>query len=379
MEIHMKKSIVALAVLGAFSGAALAQSSVTLYGIVDVGYQWLESPTVVGTGTAARVQQESVSAINGGYQFGNRWGLRGSEDLGGGLKAIFTLENGFNIDSGTLAQGGRLFGRQAWAGLSGNWGDVVAGRVATFASGTGSWDMFGRVDPFGTGFGINSMGSTFISSNSVRVDNSVLYRSPRIAGFQGGIGYSTRIDGNETAPSDTNQKLFFSAANFEYGPFFAAVTYDALDNTAGRPDQKNFQIGGTFDIGPIRLHAGYADQSDITVVSGFNAGGTTLIQLPAGVPAFDAQSYLLGVTWKVGAFAFMGSYQAFNADGQNVGVGANLVNFDPDYNVWGVAATYTLSRRTNLYAGYGARNADGTLLDNAFNQKQLALGIAHRF
>ena len=84
----MRKGIVALAVMSAFSGAALAQSSVTLYGIVDIGYQWNEAPTNVGTTAAPRIVQESYSAINGGHQSGNRWGLRGSEDLGGGWKAL---------------------------------------------------------------------------------------------------------------------------------------------------------------------------------------------------------------------------------------------------------------------------------------------------
>ncbi len=150
----MKKSLIALAVVGAFSGAAVAQSNVTMYGILDVNYMWQQGPTNVGTTAAPSVQQESVNAINGGHQSGNRWGVRGTEALGGGLSAIFALEAGFNIDSGTSGQGGRLFGRQAYAGLSGGWGSVVAGRLATFSSGTGDFDMIGRVDPFLTGFGL---------------------------------------------------------------------------------------------------------------------------------------------------------------------------------------------------------------------------------
>ena len=133
----MKKSLIALALIGAFSSAAVAQSNVTMYGILDVNYMWQQGPTNVGTTAAPRIQQESVNAINGGHQSGNRWGVRGTEALGGGLNAIFALEAGFNIDSGTSAQGGRLFGRQAYAGLSGGWGAVVAGRLATFSSGTG--------------------------------------------------------------------------------------------------------------------------------------------------------------------------------------------------------------------------------------------------
>ena len=98
----MKKSLIALALMGAFSSAAVAQSNVTLYGILDVNYMWQELPTVVGTGTATRIQQESVDGINSGHQSGSRWGLRGSEALGGGLSAIFTIEGGFDLDRGTM-------------------------------------------------------------------------------------------------------------------------------------------------------------------------------------------------------------------------------------------------------------------------------------
>ena len=371
----MKKTWVALAVAGAFvAGAAQAQSSVTLYGILDINYMWQEAPTNMGTTAAPRVEQESFSAINSGYQSGNRWGLRGSEDLGGGMKAIFTVESGFDLDRGTMGQGGRLFGRQAWAGISTNMGAVVAGRMATFSSGTGSFDMWGRVDPFLTGFGLASLGSTFISSNALRVDNAIAYQSPKWSGFQGGIGYTTRVDGAEVAPSDANVSAFISALNFEYGPFFAAVTYDVANGTGSNPDQKHLQIGGTFDLGPVRFHAAYADQSNISLIPNAQVGSGSFITIPAGF-YYDNSAYMAGITWKFGAFALMGSWQWSNADSKPI----NGVNFEPDYNVFGIGGTYNLSRRTNLYAGYASRNADGTLLDNTFNYKQLAIGMRHLF
>ena len=380
----MRKGIVALAVLSAFSGAALAQSSVTLYGIVDVGYQWNEAPTNVGTTAAPRISQESWNAINGGYQSGNRWGLRGSEGLGGGWNAIFTLESGFNIDTGTQGQssasasGGRLFGRQAYAGLSSGLGTLVAGRLATFSSGTGDFDMFGRVDPFSTGFGLASLGSTFISANALRVDNALAYRSPTFAGFQAGVGYSTRIDGAETAPQDTNISAFISGLSWELGPFYAVATYDQLNNIGSNPDQKHLQIGGVFTIGPFSINAAYADQSNISGVQAREVG--TFIPLPAGLSNYDATAWMLGGTATVGAFKFMASVQWSNGDGgTRLAPGGTPINFNPDYTVYGVGATYNLSRRTNLYAGYGSRNADGTLLDNTFNGKQLALGMRHLF
>ncbi len=378
----MKKTWVALAVAGAFvAGAAQAQSSVTLYGIVDVNYMWEERPTTIGTGAAARVVQESVSQINSGHQSGSRWGLRGSEDLGGGLKAIFTLEGGYNVDTGTLGQGGRLFGRQAWGGLSGGWGSVVAGRLATFSSGTGSFDMIGRIDPFLTGFGLASAGNTFYSMNALRLDNTVAYVSPKWGGFMGGVAYSTRVDGAETTPSGTNTTAFSLGANFEMGPFFVAATYDVAnqaDSTPQREDQKHFQIGGTFDLGNLRLHAGYADQSNIGAIASLTGGSGAFLSLPTGAQ-FDNSAWLLGVTYKMGPWTFMGSYQAADADSQIYTVGTTRVNYEPDYNVYGVGATYNFSRRTNVYASYAARDANGTLAGNQFNAKQLAIGMRHLF
>jgi predicted porin len=272
-----------------------------------------------------------------------------------------------------------LFGRQAWVGLQGNWGGVVAGRLATFSSGTGSFDMFGRVDPFLTGFGLASLGSTFISANALRIDNAIAYQSPKWAGFQAGVGYSTRVDGTELAPSGYNSSGFISALNWEAGPFFVSVTYDAVDGgdiiTGGsRPNQKHLQVGGTFDLGPVRLHAAYADQSNIGAVPNAQVGSGTFVTLPAGFD-YDNTAYMAGITWKFGAFALMGSWQWSNAKGQRIGG----VNVEPDYNVFGIGGTYNLSRRTNLYAGYASRNADGTLVDNTFNYKQLALGMRHLF
>ena len=376
----MKKTWVALAVAGAFvAGTAQAQSSVTLYGIVDVNYMWQEVPTNVGTTAAPRVVQESFSAINSGHQSGSRWGLRGSEDLGGGMKAIFTLEGGFGTDTGTLGQSsasapnGRLFGRQAWAGISTGMGAVVAGRLATFSSGTGSFDMFGRADPFLTGFGLASLGSTFISANALRVDNAVAYQSPKFAGFQGGIGYTTRTDGAEQVPSGLNTSAFISAVNWEAGPFWVSLTYDEA-NRDNAPKQKHIQLGATFDLGPVRLHGAYADQSNITAIPNSFGGNGQFVVLPAGFD-YDNNAYMLGLTWTVGAFKVFGSYQVSDADSRTV----NGVRFEPDYNIYGVGATYNLSRRTNLYASYAARDADGTLVGNNFNYKQLALGVRHLF
>jgi predicted porin len=123
----MKKSLIALAVLAA-SGAAMAQSSVTLYGVADayVGSQKANAVTVSGTRLVSTATRNSV--VESGGLSGSRWGLRGTEDLGNGMKANFVLESGFDISNGASQQGGALFGRQAFVGLGGGFGAVSLGR-----------------------------------------------------------------------------------------------------------------------------------------------------------------------------------------------------------------------------------------------------------
>ena len=109
----MKKTLIAFAALSAIAGMAQAQSTVTIYGLVDANLSSLKTNVVVGTGAAASVQSLRQTRIEGGGLNGNRWGIRVSEDLGGGMAAIANLESGFNIDTGASGQGGLLFGRRA--------------------------------------------------------------------------------------------------------------------------------------------------------------------------------------------------------------------------------------------------------------------------
>src|ERR1700754_2698414 len=144
----MKKTLLAAALLAGFAGVAQAETSVTLYGILDtgIGYQ-----SIRGRGID---DQSKIGMING-VQNGSRWGLRGTEDLGDGLRAVFTLESGFNSGDGVSAQSGRLFGRQATIGLASNsWGQLDFGRQTNIAS-----KFFGSIDPFAEGFGLANIGT----------------------------------------------------------------------------------------------------------------------------------------------------------------------------------------------------------------------------
>jgi predicted porin len=358
------------------SGGALAQSNVVLYGRVDVGVQWNEEYSST-TG-----QQENGWSIDSGYQSGSRFGLRDSEGLGGGLKAIFTVEAGFDTATGQSTQGGVFFGRQAWAGLEGGWGSVVLGRIPTPSSGTGSFDMWSIVDPFGAGFGINQSGSTFIAANALREDNAVLVVTPVLGGFKGAAGYSFNRGGAETAPQGSNSPAVTLAGSFGSGPFYAVVTYDVLGYpdpgsataNAGKPDEKLLQIGVTWDFKVVKLHGAYANQSNI---SGVRAGVS--IAPPTGVLAYDNQAWMLGATVPMFGGSLMASYQSADADSQTYATAAGLASFKPDYWVWGLGYQYPLSRRTNLYTGYGQVSADGTLNATQVDQKQFGMGIRHLF
>ncbi|XOT94945.1 porin, partial [Alcaligenes pakistanensis] len=132
------------------------------------------------------INSKRTGLING-IQSGNRWGLKGSEDLGDGLRAVFVLESGFNLGDGNSAQGGRLFGRQATLGLAGDsWGQLDFGRQTNITSKY----LSAIADPFGGGFDQANIGGAFTSANTVRYDNMVMYQTPNFSGFQFGVGYS---------------------------------------------------------------------------------------------------------------------------------------------------------------------------------------------
>lgn len=393
----MKIRLIAPGILCAIALPALAQSSVTLYGIVDVGVQWNESGVNTSTTTTPNWQQESAFSIDSGYQSGSRFGLRGAEALGGRWNAVFTLEGGFDASTGTSSQGGRLFGRQAWGGLQqANFGTFAFGRIATPSSGTGAFDLWSPVDPFSAGWGLATLGSTFIPTAGLREDNSIIWASPSWAGFKLAAQWSGNVDLAETAPQGTNTSAYNFGANWSWGPLFLAATYDVISYAdtgtpnrpgAGSPDQKMLQLGGTFDIKLMKFHLAWADQSSISTaisVSGIGNGLPSAI-VPTGIGNYDNTAWMAGVTVPLFGGNLRGSYQY--SDAKNVING--LAQFEPDYSVWGVGFDYPFSRRTNLYVGYAQREWDGSVTQSSglalpqasqiFDRAQFALGLRHLF
>jgi predicted porin len=343
----MKKSLLAFAVLGAFAGAASAQSNVTIYGIADVSVERVDNDAAAG----------AAVGLTSGNQSGSRIGFRGTEDLGGGLKANFVLENGFNIDNGTLGQNGRLFGRQSWVGLSGGFGAVKLGRQLTpifVAQDT--------VDPMGTGLtgGGSGMAAVF-NPYGLRMDNTANY-SFSAGAFSGEVAYGF----GETAGSTSANRQFGLGGSYVNGPITAVVAYHnaqdaaatAATGLAGLDDAKTLLLGGAFDFRVAKLHAAYGDNR-----GDFAVGGT----------AIRSRDYMLGVSAPIGVGSIVASY--IRHDERQVG------NADADY--WQLGYIHNLSKRTNLYTSYSIiKNDAGSALGSGVAGADINwfnVGIRHKF
>ncbi|PLC51659.1 porin [Pollutimonas subterranea] len=372
----MKKTLLAAALIAGFAGVAQAETSVTLYGILDggIGYQKIEG----GDATAKR-----TGMING-IQSGNRWGVKGSEDLGNGLRAVFQLESGFDLGTGLSAQGtsgpngeGRLFGRQATLGLAGDsWGQLDLGRQTNIAS-----KYFGAIDPFGLGFNQANVGTTFSSVNTVRYDNMVMYQTPNFSGFQFGVGYSFNTGGGQgwdidapgvTNPDDSNNKAITTGLRYANGPIAVALTYDQAKREIDDVTVKQWNIGGAYDFEIVKAHAAFGQTRNGLFSSGIS--DELRINSFTGVQeGLKVNSYMVGLSAPIGNGKVLASWQM--ADPRS-----NPDSFAGDMEktqIYSLGYTYGLSKRTNLYAiGSYAKNA--YFADDA-KSTLVGVGVRHQF
>lgn len=363
----MKKTLLAAALLAGFAGAAQAETSVTLYGIIDtgIGYNKVDVPGY---------DHSRVGMING-VQSGSRWGLRGTEDLGDGLRAVFTLESGFDSSDGDQAQGDRLFGRQATIGLaSDSWGQLDFGRQTNIAS-----KYFASIDPFGAGFGQANIGVGMSAANTFRIDNMVLYQTPSFSGFQFGVGYSFSADQGGNFETADNVRAITAGLRYANGPLNVALAFDQLKNIHSLDDDatpRQYTIGGSYDFEVVKLALAYARTEDgwfqgPTVVG---AGSSPLGGLGSRAFAddFRANSYMVGLTAPIGgASRLFGSWQMIDPKNDN------LTGDDEKMNVFSLGYTYDLSKRTNLYA-FGSYAKNFAFIDDA-KSTSVGVGIRHRF
>jgi predicted porin len=346
----MKKSLIALAAMAA-AGVASAQSSVTLFGIVDAAI----SHYSVGSGGS------SVTALsNSGYN-SSRLGFRGTEDLGGGMSASFWLEGALANDagwgggqnatspvSGAPTNMGFDFRRRSTVSLAGGWGELRLGRdyTPTFwnmtvfdAFGTnGIGSNIGHKFKLQTGTGVSAAATPpgISDPNYVRADNTVGYfLPPNLGGFYGQIQYGF----DERTTSDQTQYVG-ARFGFASGPFNVAAAYGRTDGaaptTAAAPDVRNWNIGGQWDFGVAKLLAVY-DAAE------YDSG--------AAASSGDLTTWVIGGLIPVGAGEIRLSYGRAEYD---INGGGN-----PRTSQWAVGYVHNLSKRTAIYATYARLSNDG--------------------
>jgi len=341
----MKKSLLALAVLTAVTGAASAQSSVTIYGKVDLGL-------VLDSGSAAGKSIRIDSGVTGG----SRLGFKGVEDLGGGMKAAFQLETGFCADS---AAGGPNFctgsnsfmGRQAHGDLTGSFGALSAGRQYSLG-----FNNLSTIDPFGTGFA--GQVNNIVDPSGIRLNNSATYSTPSI----GGVTASAEIAfGEETGNWEANRETG-AGLTYASGPAYVGFTFYDVGNANGNgAARKNYLLGGTYDFGVVKIHA-LAQKS--------TGSGTT------GLVPLDVLDLMGGMTVPIAGGSLMASYIHHN----------DRTLADKDANQIGIGYIYPLSKRTSVYTAFarikndnGAAFVVGNATDTGTGDKAFNLGVVHNF
>ena len=295
-----------------------------------------------------------------GIQSGNRWGLKGSEDLGNGLRAVFQLESGFNLGTGNSAQGGRLFGRHATVGLAGDsWGQLDFGRQTNIAS-----KYFGSIDPFGTAFDQANLGGVISAANTARYDNMVMYQTPNFSGFQFGVGYSFNVNGDQTPKVngvDSNKAAWTTGLRYANGPINVALTYDQFKDKApmvtngGDVTAKSWNLGGTYDFEVVKLHLAGGQTRDGMFQTQSYAGESFLPSY-RGLDGLRINSYMAGLSAPVGSGNVMFSWTMADLDEAPHGFRNATYEFK-DQHTFSLGYTHPLSKRTNVYAiGSYAKN-----------------------
>ncbi|KDB09021.1 hypothetical protein LIG30_0114 [Burkholderia sp. lig30] len=387
----MKKLSLAVAVCGAFAAsAANAQSSVTLYGLIDAGIAYTSNVANGATGHGSgRV------ALASGNISGSRFGLRGSEDLGGGLKAVFVLENGFSVNNGTLGQGGRMFGRQAFVGLSANdYGTVTMGRqydsMVDFVA-----PLSGTAGPFGDS-GFAHVYDNDNLQHSIRLNNSVKFTSVDYAGFKfgGAYAFSNSTDftidrAYSVGASYNNGPLRLAAAYLQINGSAQATALSASGQASAGVDPSEFKGNLTADVqrtvgGGVGYTFGPAAVNFVYTHSQFQ--NTTAFGLNHGSTNFN--NYELNVKYALTPALMLGLMDTYT-DAHLNGAGGNLGTADPKWNQVNAIARYSLSKRTELYAEAMYQHAIGSsnhaVMYNAGgasatgNQVMGAVGMLTRF
>ena len=391
----MKKTLIALAALGAMAGAH-AQSTVTLYGLLDGNIQSFKTNILVPATatTAATIQSARQTKIESGGLNGSRWGMRVSEDIGGGMAVVGNLESGLNLDTGASGQGGLLFGRRANAGISSSsFGTLVIGRnSSSYDDVSADHAMMGAsiFDPSNTNNGNDTTKAAAISSNgnavgsvvtatgavnflnrntswvgfNTRFNNSVKYSTPNFSGFSGSAMYAF---GEDKVPGVKASESVSANLKYANGPILVSGGYqsEAIGRTAStKPALENALLNMAYDFGVAKVGLGfnrakYKDVAAPASLGGGNIAPQKEVSLSVAVP--------LGATTLSAGVA--------RSKGDTLGKSTGF----------GVQALYSLSKRSTLYAGAQSTKGYDKLINSlpagssASKITTYGLGLRHTF
>jgi predicted porin len=371
----MKKSLLAVAILGATSGFAFAASNVTLYGVIDTGVQVSRiNGGFSGKALDANGKEASYSnagnkvQMGSGFRAGSRWGIKGVEDLGNGYNVGFILEQGISSDNGNAALSSQAFSREAIISVNGGFGSVALGRTGGLAFAQSRAILTGWV--FGTSYGASSWNS--IDKVAARMNNVVSYATPSFGGVTLHAMYSNSGTGNTADDSDKwskNGHYYGLGAKVVKGGLTSSLIFEAAQNkdqekAAARNTKYGINFGASYNLGAITPMFAYQYIWQDEGVKDHQFG-------------LSASAQLAGGTAKIGAKYLFGKN-----DGIKTG--------EDDRRAWtiGAAYDYPLSKRTVVYgyAGYGdgSKSLDKDNLkpyDQSINYGgyQVAVGIQHNF
>lgn len=384
----MQKKLIAVAVLGACVAGSAFAANVDVYGRIDTGLSYVHYDE---TGLS---DAKDTLSLDSGMSSGNRWGLKGSEDLGNGYQVGFVLESGFDADTGALGAGG-IFAREATLRVSGPFGSIYAGRMGRIGSDAGSVGFYaGSVSPFGSGWG-KMPGHFAVTANyDSRYNNALAYVSPKVGPV---TVYAQYTMGNTTENESGDDRLFSLGAQADFGALqvLGLVEYlnkkSVADTTvyddSQYDDSYTINLGGSYDfsVAKVFLAGQYFKAAPNYAGMKGNYAKDPCVLNKEWRWSFDGFGVNVGATAPIGAGEFLVS----------AGYGKGDVNYDTkdakisaDAYIIQVGYTYPFSKRTNLYAGAGYMqtsmedgftNTDGTTSDKDFKTTQVMFGLLHKF
>lgn len=379
----MKKSLLALSLAAALSGSAFA-ADVQVYGLIDLSLSYVHSDSD-GWGSDSKFTMENAR------EFGSRFGIKGSEDLGNGYKVGFVLENGFKADTGEFDQGGKMFGRESHLDLYTPYGKFAFGSMPVYGSVLGADGLFRAIDPLFANY-TEAFGSGFVTASSwTRVDNAISYVSPTFAGFTGYAMYSFKNSVSSVGDEGTSSTDRYGSLALRYQGASTEIVFVADTTIYGsdRTGDANSNNGYTYTLG-----GNYTFTNGLKLIAfGQYFKDQELRATPrAGVVASGLTNFLTESGFKNTDYGFV--------DGYGLSIGANYPLFggvikgqlayrdmdnqnDVDFTRYmaSVGYDYQLSKRTAVYVmgGYTQEKIEYKGEDVTPNGYEITFGTVHRF